>query len=79
MDGKPNKAAVLDYGARWCIEPMFSDFKTRGFGLEDTQLTDPERLERLMLIMALAMYWCVRTGREEPSNVPRPLRDFPCQ
>lgn len=70
MDCKPTKAAVLDYGARWCIEPMFSDFKTRGFGLEDTQLTDPERLERLMLIMALAMVWCVRAGRDDAENNP---------
>jgi hypothetical protein len=70
MDCKPTRAAVLDYGARWCIEPMFSDFKTRGFGLSDTQLTDPERLERLMLIMALAMYWCVRTGRDDATYHP---------
>lgn len=70
MDGRPNKAAVLDYGACWCIEPMFSDFKTRGFGLEDTKLADPERLERLILIMALAMYWCVRTGRKDAGQNP---------
>ncbi|KOR27652.1 transposase, partial [Achromatium sp. WMS2] len=38
MDCIPNAASVRDYGLRWCIEPMFSDFKSRGFGLEDTQL-----------------------------------------
>lgn len=70
MDAKPNKAAVLDYGVRWSIEPMFSDFKTRGFGLANTRLLDPERLERLILIMALAMYWCVRTGRKDAEQTP---------
>lgn len=55
MDARPGKAAVLDYGARWCIEPLFSDFKSRGFRLEDTQLERRDRLARLMLIMALAM------------------------
>jgi hypothetical protein len=40
---------------------MFSDFKSRGFGLEETQLQVPERLDRLILIMALAMYGCVRS------------------
>ncbi|MGC1951655.1 MAG: hypothetical protein WA970_03560 [Gammaproteobacteria bacterium] len=50
---------MLDYGARWAIEPAFLDFKSRGFELEDSQLEHPERLERLILIMALAMYWCV--------------------
>jgi hypothetical protein len=70
MDCRPNRAAVLDYGARWAIEPMFSDFKTRGFRLEDTQLEAPDRLARLMLIMALAMYWCVSVGRDDALNNP---------
>ncbi len=61
MDCSPTRAAVLDYGARWGIEPMFSDFKGRGFELEDSQLKHADRLERLILIMALAMYWCVGT------------------
>jgi hypothetical protein len=43
----------LDYGSRWAIEPTFSDFKGRGFQLEDSQLEHADRLERLILIMAL--------------------------
>jgi hypothetical protein len=46
MDCAPTRAAVLDYGARWAIEPMFSDFKGRGFDLEDSQLEHTDRLER---------------------------------
>src|SRR3954469_18309668 len=34
------------------IEAMFSDFKTRGFGLEDCRLRRPERLDRLILVQA---------------------------
>lgn len=52
-------AAVRGYGRRWDIEPLFSDCKSRGFGLETIQLCVPDRL---LLIRALAMYWCVRTG-----------------
>src|SRR3954468_9781778 len=44
------------------IEAMFSDFKTRGFGLEDSHLRRPERLDRLILVMALALFWAVSTG-----------------
>ena len=44
MECVPTAAAVRDYGLRWGIEPMFSDFKSRGFGLEDTQLRYPERV-----------------------------------
>jgi hypothetical protein len=43
-DCPPTRAAVLDYGARWAIEPAFLDFKSRGFELEDSQLEYPERL-----------------------------------
>jgi hypothetical protein len=53
---------AFDYGLRWGIEAMFSDFKTRGFGLEDSQIRRPERLSRLLLVMALALFWAVSTG-----------------
>ncbi|SMF96816.1 hypothetical protein SAMN02949497_4226 [Methylomagnum ishizawai] len=66
MDCAPTRAAVLDYAARWSIEPMFSDFKGRGFELEDSQLEHADRLERLILVMSLAMGWCVRWGGTTP-------------
>jgi len=70
MDCPPTRARVLDYASRWCIEPMFSDFKSRGFGLEDTHLEDPNRLSALLLIMSLAMYWCVTVGRLDAETTP---------
>ena len=73
MDCAPTRAAVLDYAARWASEPMFSDFKGRGFDLEDSQLKHAGRLERLVPIMALAMHWCVRVGRDDAFNSPTPL------
>ena len=62
MNVRPGKHTVLDYGLRWGIEAMFSDFKSRGFGLMQSQIEKPERLERLILIMTLAMYWAVSAG-----------------
>ncbi len=44
---------------RWGCEAMFSDFKTKGFGLEDTKLERADRIARLMLILSVAMHWCV--------------------
>lgn len=41
---------------------MFSDFKTRGFGLEDSHLQRHDRMARLILVMALALFWAVSTG-----------------
>ena len=72
MECKPSRAKVLDYSARWPIEPMFADFKSRGFGLGETHLECPDRLSRLILMMALAMYWCVLVGRDDAFNNPTP-------
>ena len=56
MSDKPGYLKTLEYSARWGIEPMFADFKSRGFGIEDTQLRYADRLDRLILVMALALY-----------------------
>ena len=77
MDCQPTQAAVRDYGTRWVIEPTFSDFNSRGFHLENTQLQAPDRLARLILIMTLAMYWCVRVGRHDAFYNPTPLEKKP--
>jgi hypothetical protein len=72
MKQKPNDYSAFDYGMRWSIEPMFSDFKTRGFGLEDTQLRYRDRLERLILVMAIAMIWAIFSGLWDAACRPLP-------
>ena len=62
MDASPSPYTTLDYGMRWGIENMFSDFKSRGFGLMQSQIKIPERMARLILIMALALYWATSCG-----------------
>ena len=62
MSDTPSYLTRLDYAARWGIEPMFSDFKSRGFGLEQSQLRSPDRLARLLLVMSLALYFAISTG-----------------
>jgi hypothetical protein len=63
MNAMPSRTTVLDYGLRWSIETMFADYKTRGFGLEDTHLQRPDRLSRLLLVLAIALYWATANGR----------------
>jgi hypothetical protein len=72
MAKKPDAYKAFDYGMRWGIESMFSDFKTRGFGLEDSQMRYPERLERLILVMAIAMIWAVLSGMWHLDHYPLP-------
>ena len=77
MNETPTRATVRDYGSRWGIEPLFSDLKSRGFHLEATHLHAPDRLDRLLLIMALALYWCVWTGLEDARDHPTALEKKP--
>lgn len=39
-----------------------SELEVLGFGLEDTHLHYPNRLEKLILVMAIAMIWAVFSG-----------------
>ncbi len=69
MSVTPSEYKILDYGMRWSIEAMFSDFKTRGFGITQSQIRRPDRLARLILVLAIAMYWAVSTGANEEYHV----------
>ena len=62
MAAQPSRSTPRDYGMRWGIETMVSDFKSRGFVLMPSHIQRPDRLERLILIMALALYWAVSCG-----------------
>jgi hypothetical protein len=55
------------------MQPMFSDFKTRGFRLDDTQLRYPERVASLVPITTLSMNWCVDTGDRDARESPPPF------
>jgi hypothetical protein len=71
---RPSRALVI-YGRRWereqparcClvskkIETLFAAFKTRGFNLEDTHITDVRRTERLFGLLVITLVWAVRVG-----------------
>lgn len=72
MSARPGYLTTLDYASRWGIEPMFSDFKSRGFGIEDTHIQYSDRLGRLILVMSLALYWAVSTGMWDAVQNPTP-------
>jgi len=62
MDCEPSKHRVLEYSMRWGIECMFSDFKSRGFSITGTNVKKTDRLERLILILTIALFWAVSVG-----------------
>jgi hypothetical protein len=62
------KGRVLDEGMRWGIEPMFPDFQSRGFGSTKTQRPQADRIERLLLVLAVALYWAASPGMALPEQ-----------
>lgn len=64
--------AIEDYALRWEIETLFGCLKSRGFNLEATHMTDPERLHRLMCVTTLAFAWAHKSGEIEIES--RPIR-----
>ncbi|NJN87460.1 MAG: IS4 family transposase [Leptolyngbyaceae cyanobacterium SL_7_1] len=66
------QSAIADYAKRWGIETLFGIFKTRGFCLESTHLTDGERLSKLLALLLLALCWVFLIG--EWLHQLKPLR-----
>jgi hypothetical protein len=67
--------ALSDYARRWEIETLFSCLKSRGFRLEETHVTDPERLKKLVALLALSFCWAHVIGewlaRREPLKIKK--------
>jgi hypothetical protein len=50
-------AAVAHYRMRFRIERLFANHKSRGFHIQKSHLSDPERLARLLIATSLAYVW----------------------
>lgn len=56
------RARLREYGRRMSIEQSFRDDKSGGFDMEHIQLQHADRIERLLLAMAIATLWCHELG-----------------
>jgi len=54
--------AIAYYTKRFRIETFFSDQKSRGFNIQKSHLTDPQRLSRLLIAACLAYIWIIYLG-----------------
>lgn len=58
---QPEATQALNlYRRRWGIECLFGDAKTRGLNLEDTRIRNPNKLDCLLVVVALAIIWAYR-------------------
>jgi hypothetical protein len=69
---QPHKAQEA-YKERWQIETAFRGLKTSGFNIENTHLTDLERIEKLFTIVMLAFTWAYVVG-DFINNELKPVR-----
>jgi hypothetical protein len=60
--GQYTTTAIEDYAKRWEIETLFGCLKSRGFRLEETHVIEPERLKKLIALLALAFCWAHVVG-----------------
>ena len=61
-DHRANPDRLREYAVRMDIEQSFRDDKSAGFDIDHTRLQHPERLERLLLAVAIATIWCHELG-----------------
>lgn len=72
---KPDNAIPI-YLRRWEIETLFHALKGRGFRFEDTRLTDPKRIERLLVLLAIGFCWAHKIGEWQADKYPIRFKRF---
>jgi hypothetical protein len=64
----------LENAWRRSIETLFGIFKSRGVRLEDTHISAPERLSKLLAPLTLVLCWCVLTGQMLAQRKPLKIK-----
>jgi len=62
------------YKERWGIETLFGCLKGRGFRMEDTHITDPDKIEKLIFVLAIAFCWAYMVGEFRVRTKPIKLK-----
>lgn len=66
--------AIPAYLRRWEIESLFQALKGRGFNFEDTHVTKPERIEKMIALLAIGFAWVHKTGEWRAEIKPIPIK-----
>lgn len=73
LDQKADRHAWRRGRKRFWIEPFFRDWKSYGFDLENSKLKDKQRLENMVLAMAVTSLWMMFLGQELENRGERVL------
>jgi len=63
------------YRWRWAIETLFECLKSRGFRMEDTHMTHPKKIEKLLFVLAIAVCWAYKIGELRARKAPIPIKN----
>lgn len=63
-DRPAGSARVVEYRRRVQVEALYEDCKSRGWNLEASKLRNINRLNRLLLALVLALWWCHLLGQQ---------------
>lgn len=69
-DFSPDIAEIAWYGMRAWIEAGFKDVKRGGWVWHQTKMTDPQRANRLWLVMSVATLWVLSLGGYAEAEIP---------
>jgi len=69
------ETALENYKQRWSIETLFCCLKSRGFDMESTHITDPKRLEKLFVFLAITFTWAQVIGEWQYEVKPIKLKN----
>ena len=72
-DQAPEGSPTL-YRRRWEVETLFATLKSRSFDLEATRLTAPDRIRRLIGLLAIAFAWSHLVGEKRAETCGLPPR-----
>jgi transposase len=71
---KPDESYSL-YKERWQVESAFKALKTSGFNIEDTHLTDLDRINKLLALVLFAFTWAYIAGVSLDSILPVKIKN----
>jgi hypothetical protein len=74
-DQRAGYARVREYKRRWQAEPTYQDCKQRGWELNHSRVREPRRVERLLLVLFIVLWWAHQLGLQTIKHGQRKLFD----
>jgi hypothetical protein len=68
------ECVLTKYRIRWLIELFFKSIKSKGFNLEETHMTDPDKINTLMALISIASMITVKAGCFKNLWAPIPVK-----